>query len=278
MGDGTCRFSYAIHLLKLRGRSTVKSPLRKNRIRLFFHWRRSSARPASRKLLRQHDLARPLVVAQAEEDRLAELRLVGPLVERHLSDQLGREPGRSLDARWIGERRRLPDQRLEAPMERGECLLSVAGSHAPHVAQVGSAVRAEKQRSEVGACSCRRRIASDHELFLLVHLDLEPLPRAPLDVDRYAVLGDHPLETLLLCQAECLEAVRPQTARSEKAIGFADRRLEDLSAGPQRLLPQVAPVTVEAIEGGEDDRDLPLLQKLETGDEPPVECDGLAVE
>src|SRR5690606_33040803 len=109
------------------------------------------ASTTSRRGLRQIALGGALVVAESEEDRLAELPVGRPLGVRDLRDELRLEPRESAPPRRIGERRRAAHERAEALPQRLETLLGEAGADLADVEQRAVTTAAEQQRAEAAA-------------------------------------------------------------------------------------------------------------------------------
>ena len=130
----------------------------------------------------------------------------------------------------------------------------------------------------MAARSARRREAADHELLLLVHLDLEPLQAAALLVRRRLVLRDDSLEAAPPGFAVGRRPAAREPARKKETLrSLAQRLLRLAPADRERLAAQVAPVAVEAVE----DRERGLaaaLEELEPRDPAAVERHGLSVE
>src|SRR5262249_59589825 len=110
-------------------------------------------------------------------------------------------------------------------METRERLLAVAGADLSDVDEVLPAVGAHQEGSEVRSRSGRRRVAADDELLLLVHLDLQPLRAAPLDVGRGRVLGHDAFEAAPDRLPVRGETVGRETPRGKQAVRAPDRLL-----------------------------------------------------
>src|SRR5262245_66340231 len=115
-------------------------------------------------------------------------------------------------------------------MRRRERAMREAGSDLADVAERVATVGAEEQRAEVRARPPGRRVPADHELLLLVHLDLQPARAPSLDVGSGRVLGHDAFEALLLRLLVGAEAVAREPARREERRGaddFLERRPPD---------------------------------------------------
>src|SRR5581483_1466834 len=183
-------------------------------------WRRSP------ETLWQEALGRLLVVAEAEVHRLAKLRVGGPLGERDLRDEARLEPRDVAHARRVGEGRRRARERPEALREARQRALVEPRADLADEAQLRAGVRAEEERAEMRPGAAGGGVAADHELLLLLDLDLEPAPRAARLVRRCLLLRDQALEALLLRRAIGGEPVRRQAARREDLVRTRDRGVE----------------------------------------------------
>src|SRR5581483_7221600 len=235
-------------------------------------WRRSP------ETLWQEALGRLLVVAEAEVHRLAKLRVGGPLGERDLRDEARLEPRDVAHARRVGEGRRRARERPEALREARQRALVEPRADLADEAQLRAGVRAEEERAEMRPGAAGGGVAADHELLLLLDLDLEPAPRAARLVRRCLLLRDQALEALLLRRAIGGEPVRRQAARREDLVRTRDRGVERGAPLGERGGTEIAAVDPQAIERGENDRNLSLLEELEARDQLAVEGDGFAVE
>src|SRR4051795_13356008 len=146
-----------------------------------------------------------LVVAQAEEARMAQPAGAGPLGEADLRDELrgGPRDAALLDRRRVGERRVVAAQRAQPFAEIAQRLMVEAGADLARVAQRAAVVVPEEERAELRPRAARRAafvegaeegppapppgparrgVAADHELLALLALHLEPVARAPVGV------------------------------------------------------------------------------------------------
>src|SRR5580693_2794463 len=249
-------------------------------------WREAARREARKsrasdlaEVLGQDAVDRFLVVAEAEEDRLTQLAVGGPFLKRDLRDQPRRKPGRAFLARWIYERRARDYQRLEGLRQRGEGLFSKSRTDPSDEVEILAVVRAEQQSAEMLAAAFGCGEAADDELLLLMRLDLEPFPGAALFIWRVAVLGDNSFEAFALGDVVGGETVLGKAARNQELLRrFLQHRLELVAPMRERLAPEIAPATINAIEHGEGLRDVAALQQLEPRDPLRVEGNDLTVE
>src|SRR5207244_12396684 len=122
-----------------------------------------------------HNLARVLVVAQAQEARVAESPVAGPLAEPHLHDQLGLDPCH-VPATQVGldEGRPFAPQRPQAAREVAERLTVETRADLARVAQPPVLEVPDEQRAEIHARALRCREATHHQLLLRGALGLAP--------------------------------------------------------------------------------------------------------
>ena len=129
-----------------------------------------------------HHLARGLVVAQAEEARMAQPAVAGPLGEADLRDQLGLDPG-ARRARGSRSRRRTAGRRARSGRSRAARSRSVARVEAGARPCRRSAAR-RRRSSRAAARRARSREpfgggeAADDQLLALLALELQPVARA----------------------------------------------------------------------------------------------------
>src|SRR5271155_3330887 len=129
------------------------------------------------------------------------------------------------------------------------------------------------------AAAFGRGEAADDELFLLMRLDLEPFPRATFLVRRGAVLGDNSFEAFALGDVVGGETVLGEAARNQQLLRrFLQHGLELVATSRERLAPEIAAATIDAIEHGEGLRDVAALEQLKSRNPFRVEGDDLAVE
>src|SRR5262249_6476057 len=155
------------------------------------------------------------------------------------------EPGDVAHARRVGEGGRRARERPEALREARERALVEAGADLADVAQLRTRVRAQEERPEVRARAAGGGVAADHELLLLLDLDLEPASRPTRLVRRRVLLRDQALEALLLRGAIRGEPVPRQAARGEDLVGARDRGLERGATLGERGGAEVASVDPE---------------------------------
>src|SRR5207245_4744875 len=136
-------------------------------------------------------LRRVLIGAKAEERRLAQLAVSGPLGICDLRDELRPDPGRVAYAWRRIERRTLGSKAVQLRGEDIQRLLREAGADLADKAQPPSVVEPDEESAKMLPAALRRGESADHELGLLSHLDLAPVarPRA-WPVPRPPVLGD----------------------------------------------------------------------------------------
>src|SRR5204862_5320122 len=140
----------------------------------------------------------PLLLAQAEEDGLAEKAVLGALLETHLADEprLGPAVLASGRERPAAERL-LHGCRLEDVVHAREESLREAAPDAPRVDERAFDVRPEMERPEPDARLLRERVADDHEVVRAIGAYLQPALRAAGPVGRVEVLRDDSLEAEL---------------------------------------------------------------------------------
>src|SRR5579871_1769132 len=124
---------------------------------------------------------------------MAELPVGGPLVEADLGDEMRSDPRGALLSLKVHEGRRWLRQRAKTAIDVREDVLGKTRAHAAHVAKVAPRIGSEEERAEIRAGTGRGGVSADHELLLVVHLDLEPAGRAARDVWRHRVLRHEPL-------------------------------------------------------------------------------------
>src|SRR5437588_7847352 len=100
---------------------------------------------------------RVLVGAKAEECRLTQLPVRGPLGVRKLSDELGSHPRRVAHPRRGIERRLIRPQLLELRRKHRQRVLGEPGAHLADVAKLRTVVEANEKGAEVLAAPLRRR-------------------------------------------------------------------------------------------------------------------------
>src|SRR4051812_29875262 len=205
-------------------------------------------------------LARGLVVAQAEEARVAQAAGARPLGEAGLRDELRLDPRdpRFFDRRAVGERRIGAPERAQAAAEVAQRLVVEAGADLARVAQPAVVVVADQERAELGARPLWRGVAADHELLALLALHLQPVARAPVAVRAVGALGDETLPALAARLGEH-RLPRPTAVRREPhAAGERQLRAQQPLAVEQRQRVDVAAVEPEDVEDVQEPRDAPV--------------------
>ena len=104
---------------------------------------------------RPRDLARGLVVAQAEKRRVAQAVVGRPFREADLRDQAGLEPGRAGQSPEVGKGRGGADEGIEAAAQIGQGRVGEARAHAPRVAQPRRPRRRRRAGRQNGRASPR---------------------------------------------------------------------------------------------------------------------------
>ena len=190
--------------------------------------------PGRRRDLARH-LARRLVEAQRDEDRMAHVALGRPLAKRHLGDELGPDPALAAGAaprpaagrdRVDRERRRLRLERDQARVQVARGARVPAGADVAGVGQHALLVRAEEQAADLAARAVAVGEAADHELLAQRALQLEPGLAALRHVGRVGALDDDALE---LHAARRLEHLR-RRRRERLAEADAVARLRSRAA------------------------------------------------
>src|SRR5580658_4427792 len=156
---------------------------------------------------RQKAFARILVVAQPEENRLAQFAIASPFGKRDLRHQLGRRPRHTLLAWWIDERCCRARDRLEHPIQFGEALLGKPGADFSYKVEIIAPIGAEQQRPDMLPRALRSGVPGNDEFLLLMHLDLQPCAAAAFLVGRGEVLRDEALEVAPFRDSIRLESV-----------------------------------------------------------------------
>src|SRR5262247_3611516 len=200
---------------------------------------------------------RTLVVEQTEEGRLPDTAIARPLGKTNAAHEPRLDPvvpasgRRSLRKRRCGAR-----QRPELLDDERECPVVEARAHLRDVDQLAALVEAQMERAEVSARALGYGVAADDELLLELALDLEPLPRAPGDVEAVALLGDHALEPLLAGGVEEFGAVALDVIAVSDDAARGHQESETLLARLERQSAQIAAVQPERVEGDHADRHL----------------------
>src|SRR5262245_32616815 len=97
-----------------------------------------------------------LVVAQAQEDGVAELAVGGPFLEAHLADDLGIRPDVLTALRQrSGRGRRGPAQAVEPVSQLFELAIVEARPHTPHVAEALAFSNGQMERAEADPSALR---------------------------------------------------------------------------------------------------------------------------
>ena len=209
------------------------------------------------------DVARRLVVAQAEERGVTDAAALGPLGEADLRDELGVDEvclalgGATLER--VGERGRIAGERRERDLELAEHRLGEAGTHPARVAQrTGVVVVTEEQRAERGgAGALAREPATDDELLIHQVLDLHPRRvAAPRLVDAVDPFRDDALEREPPAQFDRGPAVTELVGRHAPSPVFGYQLLEQSAAIRVGKSHGDVAVEPEEIEHDVDDGDL----------------------
>src|SRR3954447_24980773 len=203
-----------------------------------------------------HDRLRGLVVAQAEEARVAQAPGAGPLGEADLGDELRLDPGHVAlaDRAGVGERRVVPAQRAQPGAEVAQGVAVEAGADLAGVAQRAVVVVAEQERAELGPRPARRGEPADDELLALLALELEPVARAAVGVGAVGALGDQPLPPLAArLRVEDLPALAAVRGQADRVLEV-ERRAQEALAGQQPAGAHVAAVEPEDVEDVEEHR------------------------
>jgi hypothetical protein len=141
------------------------------------------------------DLARGLVLPQADEGRMAHVPVARPLGERHLSDEPRLDPVEPASTRRRRDGRRRTPKLLEPLAQRDERLAVEARAHLAGVAErAAGIVGREHERAESAARAGRVGEARDHELLAARALDLEPRASTTGAVGRVGALADDALD------------------------------------------------------------------------------------
>ena len=192
-------------------------------------------------------LLRPLVVAQAEEDRMAQVAPLGPLLVAHLADQLGVDPHDAL-ARHLGERPR-PLRRLQAGADLGHLALGEAGAHGAGVVPPLAPAQAQVQLAEAARAG---RKPEDREVGRAVDPHLQPVGRVAAPVLRIGPLGDDALEPEPLDRrVEVLAALEHLLRTADRRRLWAEHAPQQRLAVGERERPQVVAGERQEVEGEE---------------------------
>ena len=114
-------------------------------------------------------------VAQANEDRSAQMTIFSPAIETHFGDERGLDPRRRAVERWIGdERTRLGRQLTNLADHVRQHFVIEARSHVTDVMQLILCPIPEQQRSQGSAMAFAFGEAADDELRGLHRLVLQP--------------------------------------------------------------------------------------------------------
>ena len=154
------------------------------------------------------DLARGLVLAQADENRVAKKAIVRPTQIGDFGDQLGPDPMRlgqlQRPAETVVARRRSRErhffdrQRLKALVQRRQRLLAHARADAASVNQPSIRLEvAQQQRADIRPRSLRVRPSDDDELGAVEAFGLDPCPTVARQIGPVEPLGDDPFEPVL---------------------------------------------------------------------------------
>ena len=164
-------------------------------------------------------LLRRLVLAKAEEARVAQHVVAGELGERDLSDQLRRDPFDAArgDARHLGGRG-LAHQRLELRHQHVARVRIEAGADAAGIPQFAALVDAHRKAAQVAPRLVALDEAQDHELLAPRAFGLEPVFRARAAIGGVGALRDDALVAAAAQRFEKLFAARGDV------LGIVDRR------------------------------------------------------
>src|SRR5439155_270220 len=240
--------------------------------------------PALALTLAPGDLRRVLIGAKAEERRLAQLAVSGPLGICELRDELRPDPGRVAYAWRRIERRTLGSKAVQLRGEDVQRLLREAGADLADKAQPPSVVEPDEESAKMLPAALRRGESADHELGLLSHLDLAPVarPRAWL-VRRTLVLRDDAFPTEALGLAVRGLPISDEPAGNEERLGpQADETLERGAALAERASYERSALELEQVEHrvprGRSPGSAASLQQLEARDSFRVKRHELTVE
>src|ERR1051326_516741 len=178
-----------------------------------------------------YDLARVLVVAEADETRMAELAVGCPLGEGELGDELGLDP---MDAARRGPGSGPGLERGELPAHAAQRGGIEAGADLAGVGERSVIVVADEQGAETGALALWIGVADDDEFLLVDALELLPVARAPGYVAGVAVIGDDALPVAAAGFGKVAFAVGGAMGGVSEAAVECERALQELLAVAER--------------------------------------------
>ncbi len=198
---------------------------------------------------------------------MAQMAVVRPLAVAHLCDEPGLDPAHVALAharhlRNLGERRRVPLQRLHQLEQLADLGVVESRADVPDVAQLAALVHREHERTErAGATTGTRGVADDDELVGVLRLQFQPVARAtPRLVGRIDALRDDPFEVLRSCDLEERVAVLEPFRHGDRARSQVDQLRESRLALVQRQIDERLAVELEQVERVVDELPRALLQ------------------
>ncbi len=159
-------------------------------------------------------------------------------------------PGGAGRARQVDKRGCVPAQLKKLAMQIGQSLLVETGSHAPRIVELAACVViADQNRAEMPPLAPRRRVASNHELFPLDALGLQPVAAAASTIRAIAPLRDDPLEVQAAGLGEYFRTGALQVvAEPQPALGSRQDGLQNRLPLDERAARQVDSVQVQQVE------------------------------
>jgi hypothetical protein len=150
--------------------------------------------------------------------------------------------------RLLGEWRLLAPQRLELCPDRVLELAVEAAADARHIDEAIAVVDADVQRAEVAATALGIGIAADHELLLLLALELHPVVGALPDIWAGRALGNDAFQPQFRGGLVEGLALRLDVIAGLDHAGRRQHAREHLLARDQRLAAQIVALEHQAVE------------------------------
>src|SRR6266545_8229843 len=175
-------------------------------------------------------VGRALVPAQSLEPGVAQLPGRGPFAEADLRDHPGPGPVHP------GPGRVPPAERAPLLLQRGQLVVEPAQGllvePCPHLARVDelpvAVVDAEQQRTEAGAAALRIGVPTDHELLVVLALELQPVLGPAARIWGVGPFGDEPFPALLARLSVELDPVADPVLGEAQRVGEVQQLVQPL--------------------------------------------------
>ncbi len=208
---------------------------------------------------------RALVVAEAQEDGLAQQAVVGDLEVAHLHHHLRLHPGVLLPIRCAPGGRPVPAVGVQTLLRLADLFLGEAGADAAGEHQLAVVVGGEVEGTEAGAAAAGTGVAHDDEVVGAVGAHLHPVPGSAAPISRVRLLGHDAFEAHALHLREQGLAALGDVLRVAQRARRRQHVVQQAFAFQQRQRPHVVALERQQVEcvqrGRQAQRHAPDVQR-----------------